>query len=213
MENKQRILFISPHTDDVELGAGGTLIRFLKENKEVYVVAFCGAKESLRQHGHPENLLALEFQAAMNYIGVPQSNYFLLDFPLREFSSCRQLILDKLIELKESINPDLVIIPSKNDNHQDHEVIHAEAVRAFKNRSIWCYELPWNQMKFNGSCYVKLDKEIVDQKIEMLKNYKSQSSLSRAYFKEDFLRGLAHVRGCQSFTEYAEAFEVIREYI
>lgn len=213
MLSKKNILFISPHTDDAELGAGGTLVKFCKENRNVSVAAFSAAKESLRQYGHSENLLEEEFNRSMNFIGIPQESRFLFDFPLREFASCRQQILDELIRLKQLLNPDWVFIPSQNDNHQDHQVIHAEALRAFKEKTIWCYELPWNQMKFNASAYVRLSVEDINKKIELLSCYKSQIKLGRPYFKEDFIRSLAHVRGCQGFTEYAEAFEVIREYL
>ncbi|MFM8454716.1 MAG: PIG-L deacetylase family protein [Gammaproteobacteria bacterium] len=209
---KETILFISPHTDDSELGAGGALIKFLNEGKKVYVAAFCSAKESLKQYDKPENLLSLEFYAGMNFLGLPKDHCFLFDFPLRDFSKCRQIILDRLIELKNTIKPDLVIIPSKNDIHQDHSVVHIESIRAFKDTSIWCYELPWNQMKFEGTCYIKLDNEIVNKKIKLLGHYKSQIEINRPYFQEEFIRSLARIRGCQSFTDYAEAFEIIREY-
>ncbi len=212
MKSFNKVLFISPHTDDVELGAGGTLIRFLEEKKDVYIAVFSLARESLQSHGLPPNQLEEEFNQSMDYAGVPKESRFIYDFPLREFSAHRQNILDKLIELRNKIRPDLIIIPSKNDIHQDHQVVHNESARSFKFHNIWCYELPWNQMQFNGIVYVSLTQEIVDKKLHALSFYKSQISLSRPYFDKDFITGLARVRGCQSSLDFAEAFEVIREY-
>ncbi len=212
MRNLNKILFISPHTDDVELGAGGTLMRFAEEKKDIYVAAFSTARESLKAHGLPQSQLEEEFNQSMEYAGVSKTSRFIYDFPLREFTNYRQDILNILIELRNKIKPDLVIIPSQNDIHQDHQVIHNECIRSFKFNNIWCYELPWNQLKFNGVAYISLTKNLIDRKLHSLSFYKSQISLSRSYFDRDFITGLARVRGCQSSLDFAEAFEVIREY-
>lgn len=213
MIDNNSILFISPHTDDLELGAGGTLSKFSKTNKEIYVAAFSSAKESLKEQGYPEDVLVNEFSAAMDVISVMPERRFLFDFPVRKFSEFRQNILDKLIILKNQIDPDLVIIPSKLDIHQDHQVIHNEATRAFKNKNIWCYELPWNQRKSEGNIFVELAEDDITKKMEMLACYKTQIDLKRPYFDDSFIKGLAKVRGCQATMKYAEAFEMVQTYI
>jgi LmbE family N-acetylglucosaminyl deacetylase len=120
----------------------------------------------------------------------------------------RQEILEELIGLNKNIQPDLVFIPSACDFHQDHEVIHAEAIRAFKNSSLLGYELPWNQTQFNSTFFIRLSADNIARKILALKAYQSQSH--RNYLKENFIRSLAIVRGVQANCENAESFEVYK---
>jgi LmbE family N-acetylglucosaminyl deacetylase len=87
-------------------------------------------------------------------------------------------------------------------------VIHAEALRAFRKTSILGYELPWNQTQFHSSFFIRLSPADLEAKVKAIKAYKSQAH--RDYTQEDFIRGLAKVRGVQSGAEYAEAFEVYR---
>ena len=54
-----------------------------------------------------------------------------------------------LIQLRNDIQPDLVVIPCSQDVHQDHQTIHNEAVRAFRHISIIGYELIWNNLSFH----------------------------------------------------------------
>lgn len=113
-----------------------------------------------------------------------------------------------MISIKNLIKPDLIFIPSVNDIHQDHQVIVNESLRAFKNSTIFCYELLWNLVSFRNQAFVKLEKEDVDIKIEAISKYKSQ--FFRKYSDPKFLEAQAIVRGVQGGYEYAEIFEVIR---
>ncbi len=123
----------------------------------------------------------------------------------------RQDILEILVKQRNEFKPDLVIGPSQNDIHQDHLVVSTEMIRAFKNTSsIISYELPWNHLNFNTQLFVKLSKDIVNKKIELLSNYKTQLEKNRKYFSQEYITGLACVRGIQANTDYAESFEIIR---
>ena len=83
-------------------------------------------------------------------------------------------------------------------------------IRAFKNTtSILAYELPWNHFNFNSQYFVRLNEEIIQKKISLLSNYKTQLELNRRYFSDESIKGLARVRGIQSNSNYAEAFELI----
>ena len=132
------------------------------------------------------------------------------------FSACRQSvlkdfpedILDKLIEIKKELNPDIVFIPSVNDLHQDHSTIANEAIRAFKNCTILSYEVPWNNVSFNTTCFVRLEEKHLNKKIQAIHEYKSQAH--RGYINEDFIKSLATVRGVQVGVKYAETFDVVR---
>ncbi len=113
-----------------------------------------------------------------------------------------------LIELRDRLRPDLVLMPSSFDIHQDHRTVYEEGLRAFKHATVLGYELPQNTLGFENTLFVSLDEFSMDQKIAALSEYKSQAH--RPYANPDFIRSLARVRGVQGGFEYAEAFEVIR---
>ena len=207
MQNKNQILILAPHTDDGELGCGGSISRFIEEGKEVHYVAFSIATRSLPPHLAPDTL-AKEVQVATKILGIPSSNLVLFDFDVRRFKEFGQDILEELIKLKSKINPEIVFVPISKDIHQDHQVIAEEGLRAFKNVSILGYELPWNNLSFNTQCFIKLDEAQVKKKIEALNAYDSQKH--RSYLNADFIKSLATVRGVQINSKYAEAFEIIR---
>ncbi|RAV22119.1 PIG-L deacetylase family protein [Paenibacillus contaminans] len=207
--NYRKILVLAPHTDDAELGCGGTIARMLEEGSEVYVAAFSTAVESLPAGMAPDTL-ENEFRDAMAVIGVKPEHVFVYYYPVRKFSYQRQEILEELVKLRRDIKPDLVLLPSSQDVHQDHQVIHAEGVRAFKEVSVFGYELPWNQPHSSASAVIRLERRHLERKWLALQMYRSQLALERTYFSKEFITGLASVRGIQIKTELAEAYEVVR---
>ncbi len=207
-----RLLLLSPHTDDVELGAGGTVVKFLQEGHEIYWAVFSTAEKSLPANAKP-GTLKKEFMRVVtslqNEFGNIHSQIF--DYEVRRLNFYRQDVLDDLISIRKEFKPDLVIGPSLNDFHQDHTTVAYEMVRAFKNTSkIISYELPWNHITFETRLFVRLKKEHVDRKWALLKNYATQFIKKRSYFSEEYIYGLAKVRGTQCNATYAEAFEVVR---
>ena len=204
------ILILSPHTDDAELGCGGTITKYIHENRNVFWVVFSTAEESLPD-GLPKDTLVQEFKKVTNSLKLSYKNYQIFNFKVRKLSEKRQEVLEELVKIRNSFKPDLVIGPSLNDFHQDHSVVANEMIRAFKtSSSIICYELPWNHIEFKTQMFIELSEDFIQTKINMMKFYKSQLYIKRTYFTEDFIRGLAHVRGSQIGVKCAEAFEVIR---
>ncbi len=204
------VLILSPHTDDAELGCGGTISKFLREGKNIFWVAFSTAEESLPNH-LPKDTLVKEFTSVVKDLGLKDENYKILNFPVRKLTNFRQEVLEELVEIRNQFKPDLVIGPSLNDFHQDHTVVANEMIRAFKtSSSIICYELPWNHIKFDTQMFVELEPEDIESKLKMMWHYKSQLEVLRHYFTEDFVRGIASTRGAQIGQKYAESFEVIR---
>ena len=203
----KKVLVLAPHTDDGEFGCGGTIAKLVANGIEVHYVAFSACEQSVLPQ-FPSDILITEVKAATQILGIKPENLTLLKYDVRTFNYHRQAILDDILKIKSTINPDLIFIPSINDIHQDHATIANEAVRAFKFTTILCYELPWNNFNFGTTCFVKLDKEFIDTKIEALKQYKSQQH--RSYANGEFIRALARTRGVQINNHYAEVFEVIR---
>lgn len=203
-----KVLLLSPHPDDVELSAGGTLIKLLDRKYEIQWVVFSTVEDAVPE-GMPKDTLEREFLSVLSTLGI--KNYKIFHFENKNFPKYRQQILDKLDKIKEEFEPDLVIAPSLNDIHQDHQTIAHEATREFKrDTSIIGYETPWNNLRFNPQLFVRLEAANITKKWDVLTLYKSQFIQKRNYFSKDFIFGLARMRGGQCNSEYAEAFEVIR---
>ena len=203
------VLALAPHTDDAELGAGGTLARLVEEGAEVHVSAFSTARASLPPGSDPDQLRN-EFLRAMDLLDIPVDQVHVFDYPVRKLSYSRQEVLEHLVILRKEVAPALILTPASTDLHQDHEVLFKEAMRAFKDRTVLGYELPWNHVDFSAQAFVSLAERHVDKKLTMLREYQSQLEKGRPYFSDDFIRGLARVRGVQVGSPYAEAFEVLR---
>ncbi|MCK9480556.1 MAG: PIG-L family deacetylase [Bacteroidia bacterium] len=205
--DKSPVLVLAPHTDDGEFGCGGTIHKLNQAGREVYYAAFSACKQSV-QPEFEEDVLIKEVKQATRILGIPSNRLILFDYEVRTFNYHRQEILENLIALREKIQPSLVLMPSLNDIHQDHKTIAEEGLRAFKFCSILCYEMPWNNLNFVTSGFIKLSEEDIQKKIQALGIYKSQSH--RQYANADFIRSLAITRGVQIHTKYAETFEVLR---
>lgn len=204
---KKKILVLAPHTDDGEFGCGGTINKLIEEGNEVFYVAFSPCKQSVLSH-LPSDILVTEVKAAVKELGVKAENLILLDYEVRTFNYHRQEILDDIIKLRTEIQPDMVFIPALTDMHQDHKTVAEEGLRAFKFTTILSYEMPWNNISFQTSCFFKLSEENLDAKVRALSKYKSQAH--RPYANAHFIESLATVRGVQVNVKYAETFEVIR---
>jgi len=202
-----RVLVLAPHTDDGELGAGGTIVKLINSGVIVYYAAFSTAEQSVPD-GFPRDILKKEVRNATKKLGIRDENLLIYGYEVRKLNYVRQEILEELTRLKNQLNPDLVLLPSLDDIHQDHTIIAHEGLRAFKHKTILGYELIWNNLTFRTSCFVKLEKSHIQQKCDALKEYTSQRH--RDYLSDEFIFSLAKVRGVQIGSEYAEAFEVIR---
>ena len=207
IERDKKILILAPHTDDGELGAGGTIVKLLQQGNEVYYAAFSTAEQSVKE-GFPKDILKTEVRSATKVLGIREENLLIFNYEVRRLNYHRQEILEDLIKVRSSIEPDIIFMPSANDIHQDHITIAQEGLRVFKNRTILGYELIWNNLAFNTQCFVKLKEEHVSRKAEALKQYSSQAH--REYMSREFIFALAKARGVQIGCEYAESFELVR---
>lgn len=207
----RRVLMLSPHTDDVELGCGGTIARLLEDKEtQIHVAVFSTAEDSLPK-GYPKTQLKDEFLDSMGTLGIPKGNLTVRGYAVRKLSYKRQDVLEELVSMKKSIDPGMVFLPSSQDLHQDHQTVYNEGLRAFKETTIWGYELPWNTIAFPARGFITLEKRHIDKKWKALQAYRSQLSLKRPYFTYEYVKGLATVRGLQVKSRFAEAFEVVRE--
>jgi LmbE family N-acetylglucosaminyl deacetylase len=202
-----RILVLAPHTDDGEFGCGGTIAKFAGSGTEIYYAAFSLAEESVPPP-FPKNILETEVKAATHELGIKPEHLLLYRYQVRHFATHRQSILEDLVKLNLDLQPDLVLMPSTHDLHQDHSTVANEGLRAFKKTSILGYEMPWNNLNFATQSFIKLTEDDVEKKVKALECYKSQAA--KNYASAEFIRSLARTRGAQIGVKYAETFEVVR---
>jgi len=207
MKSINKVLILAPHTDDGEFGCGASIAKFIKEGKEVYYAAFSLAEESVPPP-YPKNILEDEVREATKALGIPEERLIIFRYRVRHFAYHRQEILEDLVKLSRDLDPDLVFMPTLKDIHQDHTTIAIEGLRAFKKTTILCYELPWNNLTFTTSCFINVEEEHLQVKLDALDCYNSQKG--RSYASESFIRSLAITRGTQIGAGLAEAFEVLR---
>lgn len=207
LDSFDTVLVLAPHTDDGELGCGGTINKLKSLGKRVIYVAFSTCEESVPE-GFPKDILTHEVRTATKELGIPESDLILLDYKVRYFPANRQEILEEMVRLNRQFAPDLVFCPSSYDIHQDHGTICMEAKRAFKGTTILGYEFIWNNFQFASQCFIELNEADIERKVAAMEQYQSQSK--RLYAKDKLIRGVANYRGLQAQVEYAEAFEVIR---
>lgn len=204
---KKEILILGPHTDDGEWGAGASMAKWIEEGHSVHYAAFSAAEESVPKD-LPQDVLREEIQVAVNEIGMNMERLKVFHHRVRYFPRDRQDILEEMIRLRSELQPDIVVVPSSYDTHQDHEVINREAFRAFKRSTILGYEIPWNNRQIDLTFFNGVTEGQLQKKIKSIAAYKSQ--LFRAPNFADLIQSLAIQRGSQVGLPYAEAFEVIR---
>jgi len=194
----KKALILSPHTDDAELGCGGTISKMVEDGWNVHVIYFSAVGDR-----YPN--LAEEAANSGKILGV---SHEILDFETRFFPRDRQAILQALYDHSREKNYDIVFTPTTTDIHQDHGVVTSEAKRAFRNCTLLGYELPWNNLEVTLNCFITLEERHVKKKILALECYDSQKH--NPYFNEKFFRSVVKMRGIQLAKDYAEGFETIK---
>jgi LmbE family N-acetylglucosaminyl deacetylase len=207
IEHFKRVLVLAPHTDDGELGCGGTIARLREAGVQVVYAAFSTARQSLPE-GLPDDTLKHEVVEATARLGIPREDLRIFDYEVRKLNYSRQAVLEDMVRIRAGFKPDLVLMPSRHDIHQDHTTVAEEGLRAFKGVTLWGYELLWNNLEFTTNCFVRLEERHLERKAAALAEYRSQAG--RPYMSSDFILSLARVRGVQIGCGLAECFEVVR---
>jgi LmbE family N-acetylglucosaminyl deacetylase len=218
---KKNILILSPHADDEILGCGGFISKYSKLNYHINVLILTNANKGAPEIYPPELIKKVrnEAKSANNLIGtkklffenLPAIN--LNNYPFYKITD----IIDKYIA---DLNPEVVLIPSANDIHDDHKIIFKAAkvsLRPNKKKNlkkILSYEVlsetEWNEdgKSFNPNYFVCLEKSDINKKVKAFLKYKSQVKKFPHPRSKEGIINLSRVRGSQAFTEYAEAFKV-----
>jgi len=195
------ILCLGAHCDDIDIGAGGTLLNWLEKWPKAHVTWVALTSNAER---------AQEFHAAAAQFLADASSFEVLTQEFRNgfFPYDGERIKKYFEELKKLPNPDIVLTHQRDDRHQDHRTVSELTWNTFRSHLILEYEIP----KFDGelvtpNTYVPLTAAQLDRKIEILHDcYVSQHD--KQWFDEELFRSIARLRGveCDSPSRYAEAF-------
>ena len=196
----RRFLFLGAHSDDIEIGCGGTILSLLAGRNDVQVlwVVFSAGGDRIREAKHSARTFLPKGAAR---------DVRVLDFRTSYFPSQAVQIKDYFETLK-SFAPDIVFTHCRDDLHQDHKVLADLTWNTFRNHTVLEYEIP----KYEGdlghpNTFVPLPEAAVRRKARYLCRF-FQTQGNKQWFSEDTFMALARLRGieCASPTGFAEAF-------
>ncbi len=200
-EEPLRVLCLGAHSDDIEIGCGGTLIQLLKKqpNCEVIWVVLAANEERERE---------ARKSAELYLANVYQKKIAIEHFRDSFFPSQSEALKEFFETLKPLINPDIIFTHYGKDLHQDHRKICDLTWNTFRNHMIVEYEI----LKYDGdigtpNLFVAIEKKTCREKLHRL-NECFHSQKENSWFDDESFMALMRIRGveCNSTTRYAEAF-------
>jgi LmbE family N-acetylglucosaminyl deacetylase len=195
------VLCLGAHSDDIEIGAGGTLLTLLARGV-LLDVRWCVLSGSDDRSQEAEASASDFVSAAANaHVEVQRFRDGL-------FPEQGEAIKSWFETLKTDVSPDIILTHQRNDAHQDHREVCRLTWNTFRDHCILEYEIPkWDGDLCQPNVYVPVSAEVLERKIELLtKHFGTQRS--KHWFDAEIFRGLARLRGmeCRAPERYAEAF-------
>lgn len=195
------VLCLGAHSDDLEIGCAGTMMRLLRELpiERVTWAVFSGNTERAREAQRG----ACRVLGRRPGVRMVQSTFRDGFFPYTAVP-----IKEQFEELKREVQPDLVLTHYRDDRHQDHRLLSELTYNTFRDHLVLEYEV----MKLDGdlgnpNVYVPLDAATVNRKVKLLADCFG-SQRDKRWFNDEAFRALMRLRGVEagSPSGYAEAF-------
>ena len=194
------VLALGAHSDDIEIGCGGTILRLAETVPELqvtWVVLSANADRREEARAGAESFLSRVAEPEIEILGF-QDSFFPYGPEVKEYFE----------GLTDKVSPDLILTHHGSDLHQDHRLVAELTWNTFRDHLILEYEIP----KYDGdlgspNVFVHLDDEVCRQKVEaLLGSFPSQAG--KPWFDEDVFRALLRLRGMESRSpsRLAEAF-------
>jgi LmbE family N-acetylglucosaminyl deacetylase len=195
------VLCLGAHSDDIEIGAGATLLG-MQERGLRLDVHWC----VLSGEGERE----LEAKAsASDFLSAAESTVIeIMAFRDSFFPEQGDAIKSWFMTLKERVDPDLIFTHRRGDAHQDHRHVGRLTWNTFRDHCILEYEIPkWDGDMGQPNLYVPTSARAMKRKVDLLISHFG-SQRSKQWFDADTFLGLARLRGveCRAPERYAEAF-------
>jgi LmbE family N-acetylglucosaminyl deacetylase len=196
-----RVLAIGAHSDDIEIGCGGTLMRLRAQHQRLELAWLVLSAHGARADEARASAAILCAGAARTEMVIHSFRDGFLPY---EGASVKEAFED----LKKIFDPDLIFTHFGRDAHQDHRLVSELTWNTFRDHLILEFEIP----KYDGdmgspNVFVRLDEELVQRKVAHLATYFPSQS-GKHWFSEDVFRSVLRLRGmeCNSPSRYAEAF-------
>jgi LmbE family N-acetylglucosaminyl deacetylase len=195
------LLCIGAHSDDIEIGCGGTILRLLAERPGSTVQWVVLSADDAREREARASAEAFLDDAKEHHVEVCR-------FRESYFPWAGAEIKDHFNALRQRVEPDVVFCHHREDEHQDHRTVGALVWNTFREHLIAEYEIP----KYEGdlghpNLFVTLSPEILERKVALLMEHFG-SQADKRWFRPDTFRAMATLRGVESGTALAEAFHV-----
>lgn len=193
------IVVLGAHPDDVEIGAGGTVLRLVQANPGLRVVWFIGSASPQRRSEAEEAAAAFTHPAELQLVIHDAPDGF---FP------------DRWADLKRAVrgvaeaapDPALVLTPHRQDRHQDHAVIGQLAWQTWRDQLIAAYEIPKFEVESaTPNLYVPLDQATAERKVSLLGSH-HPSQHGKPWYDAELFRGHLRLRGIEARASWAESF-------
>lgn len=196
-----RLLCIGAHSDDIEIGAGATILGWIARGVrlEVHwlVLSAAGPREAEARRS-AEAFLA----------GAASARIETETFRDGFFPAERVALKERFEALRRAVEPDLVLTHHVDDAHQDHRLVAELTQNTFRDNLTLAYEIPkWDGDLSRPNVYVAASTESVDRKIALLMEHFA-TQRSKDWFDADTFTGLMRLRGmeCRAPSRFAEAF-------
>jgi LmbE family N-acetylglucosaminyl deacetylase len=201
LDSIRRVLCLGAHSDDIEIGAGGTLLKLAGHVPELEICwVVCSAPGPRAEEAN---------RSADDFLdGVAHKQVKIGSFRESYFPSEWTSIKEWLEEIRAKFDPDVVFTHYRDDRHQDHQVLSDLAWNTFRNHLILEYEV----LKYDGdlgqpNIFVPLSEQLcVRKSLLLLKHFKTQQT--KHWFTSDTFAAMHRIRGieCASQSGFAEAF-------
>ena len=195
------VLCIGAHSDDIEIGCGGTLLRLLAERPGSHV-------RWVVLSATPEREGEARASAADFLVDAGSADVEVATFRESFFPAAWTEIKDFLNDLRKRADPDIVLCHHRHDEHQDHRTIAELVWNTWRNHLIAEYEIP----KYEGdlgqpNLFVALTPDVAARKVELImKHFGTQHD--KYWFRPETFAGLMAVRGVEAGAAAAEGFHV-----
>lgn len=197
------ILVIGAHPDDIEIGCGGSLLKYAQAGHNVYLLVLTSGEVG----GDPQVRCREQEESAKN-IGAKE--VFWGNFADTRLMNVRELI-DKIEQIIHQVDPQIVFINYLDDVHQDHRALAKACLSATRYiREVLYYEVPTTQ-NFNPETFVDIG-NVFKQKLNLLKLHASQVNRTKVADLSilEIATSMANFRGFQARVKYAEGFSAVR---
>ena len=197
------VLCLGAHSDDIEIGAGATILGWIEAGVRLdvhWVVLSAAGERAKEAQGSADTFLKGAARAEVELKGFKDGF-----FPYQGAE-----IKGWFEDLKRRVNPDVVLTHARDDAHQDHREVNGLTLNTFRDHLMLEYEIPkWDGDLGRPNLYVAARAAVIERKIELLHTHFG-TQRSKDWFDPETFRSLARLRGmeCRAPERLAEAFHM-----